>query len=125
MDNLVTIISVSCTALGFLATAITFIVRFVKSIKDKKVALREKRLAQDTLKICEALGNFVAQAEKFLGFGPAEKKEFAKVKANQFAIENGIAFNEAFVDGKIEELVKLSKEVNVRDKDKPQLQTMW
>jgi len=111
MQNLPTIISISCTALGLLVTAITFIVRFIKSLK-------EKRLAQDTLKICEALKGFVASAEKFLNYSANEKKEFALTKANQFAIDNKMAFNAAFIGGKIEELIRLSKEVNVRDKDR-------
>jgi len=111
MQNLPTIISISCTALGLLVTAITFIVRFIKSLK-------EKRLAQDTLKICEALKGFVASAEKFLNYSAQEKKEFALTKANQFAIDNKIPFNAAFIGDKIEELVRLSKQVNVRDKDR-------
>lgn len=39
-------------------------------------------------------------------------------KANQYAIENGIRFDEALVSEKIEELVRLTKEVNKRDKDR-------
>ena len=39
-------------------------------------------------------------------------------KANQFAIDHGIDFNVGLVSQKVEELVKLTKEVNRRDKDK-------
>lgn len=39
-------------------------------------------------------------------------------KANQFAISQGIEFDPVIVSEKIEELVRLTKEVNKRDKDK-------
>jgi len=108
MEQIITIISISCTALGFLATAVTFITRFVKSVKERKKA-------QDLIKLCDALAPFIAQAESFLNYSGKEKKEFVLTKANQFAIENKIVFDTKLVNEKIEELVRLTREVNFRE----------
>jgi len=111
MENLTAIISISCTALGLLVTTITFIVRFARSLK-------EKRAAQNTLKLCEALTGFISAAEKFSNYSGNEKKEFVLTRANRFTMDNKLPFDIAFVEGKIEELMRLSKEVNQREKDK-------
>jgi len=108
MENLTAIISIACTAAGFLATAITFIARFVKSAKEKKAA-------QDIIKLCDAIMPFIRKAESFLNYTGLEKKEYVLTKANQFAIENKIRFNAALVGDKIEELVRLTREVNFRE----------
>ena len=113
MEYIATIISISCTAAGLLATAITFIARFIKAAKDKKKAA-------DINKICEAILLFITQAEGFLNYNGREKKEFVTTKVNQFAIEKKIAFDSQLVSTKIEELVKLTREVNAREKDRVQ-----
>jgi len=105
MENIITIISVSCTALGFLATAVTFIARFIKSAKDKKTA-------QDFNRLCDTLMPLIRKAESFVHYTGLEKKEYALTKANQFAIENKILFDTKLVGEKIEELVRLTREVN-------------
>ncbi len=43
-----------------------------------------------------------------------EKKEYVMTKANRYAIENDIAFDEDAVSEKVEELITLSKEVNAK-----------
>ena len=111
MEKLEVIISLAGTAVGFLVTAITFLVKFIKNAKAKKIA-------EQTVKIGNAVLLYIKQAENFLNYSGAEKKEYVLTKANQFAIAQGIAFNAVAVGEKIEELVKLSKEVNKRDKDK-------
>ena len=42
-----------------------------------------------------------------------EKKEYVMTKANQFALDNGIKFNEEFISNKIEDLLSLTNQVNV------------
>ena len=59
----------------------------------------------------------VAAAESGSGRGE-EKKEYVMTKANRYAIENGIAFDETAVSDKVEELIALSKEVNAKDTTK-------
>ena len=114
MKDLEIIISIAGTAVGFLVTAITFIAKFIKSVK-------AKRAAENLIQIANAVLPCIEQAEKFGHYSGAEKKEYVMTKANQFAIARGITFNPALVSTKIEELVKLTKQVNARDKDKQAL----
>ena len=111
MKDMEIILSISGTALGFLATAVTFMLKFIKNAK-------EKRACEQVIKISSAVIPYIEQAESFAHYSGAEKKEYVMTKANQFAITHGITFNAKLVSQKIEELVKLTKEVNKRDKDK-------
>jgi len=52
-----------------------------------------------------------------LHFSGIEKTDFVIGKASQFARDKKIAFGFTFVGDKIEELLKLTREVNRRDKD--------
>ena len=113
MENLSLILSTIATAVGFLVTTLTFLLKFIKNAKAKKIA-------ENVITIGNAIIPYIEQAESFINYSGAEKKEFVMTKANQFAINNGIEFNAGLVSAKIEELVKLSKEVNSRDKDKAQ-----
>jgi hypothetical protein len=111
MENLEIILSSASAAAGLLATSVTFLVKFIKSAKAKKTA-------ENVIKICDAVVPFIEEAEKFVGYGGAAKKEYVLTKANQFAIESGIPFDAELVGEKIEEFVELSKTVNAREKDK-------
>ena len=109
MQNLEFIISLAATAICFLATAITFITRFVKAIK-------EKRTAQSTLRLCNALAPLITEAEKFTNYNGQEKKEFVLTRANQFALQNRIKFDTTWTSQKIDEIVHLTRQVNGREK---------
>ena len=111
MKEIEIIISIAGTALGFMVTAATFLAKFVKSAK-------AKRAAENLIKIGNAVIPYIEQAEKFANYSGAEKKEYVLTKANQFAINQGIDFDLESVGSKIEELVKLTKQVNKREKDK-------
>lgn len=117
MENLELIISLASAALGLLATTATFLAKFIKNAKLKKIA-------QSTIEICNVLIPYIEQAETFVNYSGAEKKEFVMTKANQYAVEHNIKFNEELVSNEIEELVKLSKEVNRREKDKKKVFTI-
>jgi len=69
-------------------------------------------------KIMEILPDLITEAEKFQGYAGFEKKEFVKSRLAVFTIKNKIKFDENKVDKKIDETVKLTKEVNKREKDK-------
>lgn len=116
MENLEIILSVAGAALGLLVTAVTFLLKFIKSAKAKKIA-------EQTIKISNAVLPYIKQAESFLHYSGQEKKEFVLTKANQFAIEQKVKFDTNLVSDKIEELVKLTKDVNKRDKDKANFTT--
>ncbi len=111
MEYLEIILSLAGTAVGFLATALTFILKFVKSAKAKKIA-------EQTVKVGNAVLPYIKQAETFLNYSGQEKKEYVMTKANQYAIEQGITFDAGLIGEKVEELVRLTKEVNKREKDK-------
>lgn len=110
MENLELIISLASAVLGLLVTTATFLTKFIKNARLKKAA-------QQTIEICNALIPYVEQAETFVNYSGEEKKEFVMTKANQYAVENGIKFDKELVDKEVEVLVKLSKEVNKREKD--------
>ena len=114
MEKLEVILSVVGTVAGLSATAVAFIVKFVRSAK-------AKRVAEQFTQICDSLIPYIEQAEKFTHYSGVEKKEYVLTKANQFAIEKGFKFNAGAVNAKIEELVLLSRQVNARDKDKLRL----
>lgn len=69
-------------------------------------------------KICSFVKEAVTKAEEFKHYTGEEKKAYVMTLANQYAIKKGIKFNTTKVSNFIEEVVKLSKEVNARDKDK-------
>jgi hypothetical protein len=111
MNLLITISTAVPVVLAALTSAFTFLAKFIKSDKLKKIA-------EATTQIGNAVLPFIEQAEKFANYSGAEKKAFVITKANQFALENGILFDATSVANKIDELVSLTKTVNQREKDK-------
>lgn len=105
MEKLELIISLLGALVATVATAATFIAKFVKSVK-------AKRVAEQTIEICNALLPFVEQAESFVHYSGEEKKQFVMTKANRYALCRGLAFDEQLVGEKVEELVALTKSVN-------------
>ena len=117
MENLELIISLASAALGFIVTTATFLAKFIKNAKLKKVA-------QNPIEICNALIPYIEQAETFVNYTGEEKREFVITKAKQYAMEHNINFNEELVSNEREELVKLSKDVNKREKDSKKVFTI-
>ena len=107
MENLEIILSAAGTALGLLVTTVTFLAKFIKNAKAKKVA-------ENIVKIGNAMIPYIQEAETFLNYSGEEKKQYVMTKANQFAIDNNIPFNAEAVSDKIEELIGLTKQVNVK-----------
>ena len=108
MEKIEILLSISATAFGFAITTITFLSKFIKSARAKKVA-------ENVVKIGNILLPYIEQAEKFVSFTGEEKKAYVMTKTNQFAIENGIKFEAEKTSAKIDEIVSLCKEVNVKD----------
>ena len=107
MENLEIIISIASAALGLLITTVTFLSKFVTNAKAKKAM-------ENIVKIGNAVIPYIEEAETFVHYSGEEKKQYVLTKANMFAIENKIKFNEQAVSEKIEELVMLTKQVNKR-----------
>ncbi len=108
MESLREIITIISASLGLIATIIGFLIPLVKNIKAKNKLVAIKKLTS-------TLQSLIIDAEAFVNFTGTEKKEYVMTKANRFAIENKIPYNEADVSEKIEELICLSKEVNKRE----------
>ena len=109
MENLEIILSAAGTALGLLVTTVTFLAKFIKNAKGKKVA-------ENIVKIGNAMIPYIQEAETFLNYSGEEKKQYVMTKANQFAIDNNIPFDAEAVSDKIEELIALTNQVNVGTK---------
>lgn len=105
MDNIELCSSVIGTILGLIIAIIICIVRLVKTIKSKNQL-------QDETDLLNAVAPIMEIAEKFTNYSGTEKKEYVLTRINQLAIENGIEYDEQVISDKIEELIKLTKEVN-------------
>ncbi len=108
MENIKEIITIASACLGLLATITGFLIPLVKNVKAKN------RLTALN-KLTTTLQSLIIDAETFSNFTGAEKKEYVMTKANRYAIEHKIPYDEQAVSDKVENLVALSKEVNKRD----------
>lgn len=107
MENIKEIITIASACLGLIATATGFLIPLVKNVKAKNKLTALNKLST-------TLQAFIVDAETFTNFTGAEKKEYVMTKANRYAIENKIPYDEQAVSDKVEEIVALSKEVNKR-----------
>jgi len=105
------IIVIASSIVGLLATAIPLVIKLVRKSKQW---IKER----DWNKIASILPSFIVEAEKFNNYTGIEKKEFVKSRLVLFAIKNKIAFDETKFDTAIDNIVKLTKEVNQRSKDR-------
>lgn len=94
-------------ALGFLGATVLFLKKFVKNKKLKKVLEKAEEVTKKIIP-------FIVEAEKFINYTGEEKKNYVMTKLNQYAISNNIKFNQEEASNKIEELVELTKQVNVK-----------
>lgn len=120
MKELELILSLAGTVLGLVVTALTFFVKLVKNGRAKKAA-------EQVLQIANTLLPYIEQAETFVNYTGQEKKQFVMTKANQYAIENGIVFDPEAVSSKVEQLVLLTKSVNIKTNaaTNPAAQQRW
>lgn len=108
MNNLKEIITIASACLGLLATVTGFLIPLVKNVKAKN-----KLTALN--KLTATLQSLIVDAEAFVNFSGAEKKAYVMTKANRYAMDNKIPYDEQAVSDKVENLVALSKEVNKRN----------
>jgi len=105
MITLEVLLSLCGTILGLVITTCTFIIKTVNNAK-------AKHIAEQAIKIGNAVLPFIKEAEKLTSYTGIEKKEYVMTKANQFAIQHNIPFNAEEVSDKIEELITLTRHVN-------------
>jgi len=85
----------------------------IKLIKKTKQFIKER----DWNKVMGVLPQLILEAEKFINYRGQEKKEFVKSRLAVFSVKNSIAFDEARFETAIDEIVRLTREVNKREKD--------
>lgn len=101
--------SLACTALGIIITFITFI---LKVIKKNKIIKKSDGLIS-VLSILEAE---IIEAEKNTNYTGEEKKNYVLTRINQYMIDHNLKFNKEYIEAKLEELIELTKEVNINAK---------
>lgn len=101
--------SLVCTALGIIITFITFI---LKVIKKNKIIKKSDGLIS-VLSILEAE---IIEAEKNTNYTGEEKKNYVLTRINQYMIDHNLKFNKEYIEAKLEELIELTKEVNINTK---------
>lgn len=106
MENLEQIITIASAGVGLFATITGFLIPLVKNVKAKNRLMALNQLST-------FLNSLIVEAEQFANFTGEEKKQYVLTKANRYALENNIPFDESTVDTEIEKIVKLSKNVNV------------
>lgn len=108
MENIELILSLAGTALSLFIACVLFVVKIICGYATKKKL-------KNSYVLLDAVAPLMEIAETFTNYSGEEKKEYVMTKLNQFAIENGITFDEQAVTSKIEELIGLSKNVNGRE----------
>lgn len=105
------IIAVVSAAIGVFATSIPFVISFIRKA-------RQLIMERNWNRITELLPMLITEAEKFVNYNGSEKKEYVKSRLAVYSVKNNIGFDEMKFDSMIDGLVKLTKEVNKREKDK-------
>jgi len=96
---------------GVIGTATPLIIKLAKRTK-------QWSKERDWNRIVEQLPGLIVNAENFMQYTGLEKKEYVKSRLAVFAVKNKIAFDEAKFDAQIDDIVKLTRNVNQRTKDK-------
>lgn len=105
LDNYELYLSIAAAIISLIFAIIICIIKLVRAIKTKTKL-------QDDNDLLNAVAPIMQIAESFTNYSGAEKKEYVLTRINQLAIENGINFDIQAVSNKIEELIKLSRQVN-------------
>lgn len=107
MENAELILSLAGTAFSLMVTCLIFIIRLVKTAKDRK-------MMQNYSFLDDAVAPLMEIAEGFTNYSGEEKKQFVLTKVNQFAIENGLKFDAEETAAKVEKLINLTKKINTK-----------
>lgn len=107
IENLQLFLPFLAPILGLLGATLLFLEKFVKNKKLKNVLEKAEEVTKNIIP-------FIMEAEKFINYTGEEKKKYVMTRLNQYAIENNIKFNQIETSNKIEELVELTKNVNIK-----------
>ena len=92
---------------------ISLFILIAKLTKNTKLRI----LSENFIQVEKVIKKYMENAESFINYSGADKKEWVKTKVNQFCIENDMPYNESVVDSTIERFIDLTKTVNKREKD--------
>ena len=106
MEDLELYLSIAATIFGLLVSTLTFLTKFIKCAK-------AKRIAEELLQITQDIIPFIEEAEKFIHYTGKEKKAYVMTKATQLVINNKMKVNQEKISSTIDELVSLTKQVNI------------
>ena len=109
MERAEYILSLVGTILSCIAGILTIGIKLIKALKEVKERINKE-------KITEKLPELIEEAEKIAGYSGKEKKEYVMDKIGEYAEGLGIKADLQFVSEKIEELVKLTKGVNMHER---------
>lgn len=107
--NFEVILTMTATIVGFMTSTIAFIAKYFKARSSKKIA-------EHNVEIRDNLLNLIIEAEKFIAKTGEEKKAYVMKKIEQFSQENNVTFNAENIGKKIDEIIALTKQVNVKRK---------
>jgi hypothetical protein len=107
MEDLELYLSVAGTIIGLLITTITFLSKFITNLKARKKL-------ENLLSFTNAIQGFIKEAEQFVHYTGAEKKAYVMTSVEQIALNKKVKLNIEAVSAKIDELVDLTKKVNIR-----------
>ena len=113
MENLEWILSLAGAVFVFLSTAVGLLFKLVKASKAKNAAEIKNVLA-------DAAREAVAFAETVKGATGATKKSVALTQISQAMLSRGLECDNQAASDAVEELITLSKEVNVRGDAAPE-----
>ena len=105
MERAEYILSLVGTILSCIAGILTIGIKLIKALKEVKERINKEKITEKLLELIE-------EAEKIAGYSGKEKKEYVMDKIGEYAEELGIKADLQFVSEKIEELVRLSRQVN-------------
>ena len=111
MENIELYLSVAATIIGLLISTVTFLTKFLKNAKAKKVA-------QSILKISNDILPLIEEAENFTHYTGKEKKAYVITKVMQLVTKNKYKISEDMIGEKIDELVELTRNVNTNRSSK-------
>lgn len=109
MENIEWILSLAATALSLFVACISFLIKLIKTVREK---IRNKKHSE----LMESVAPIMEIAENYTQYKGADKKEYVMDKVNLYAAENGLLYDAKAVAEKIEELIEFSKQVNKREK---------
>ena len=106
MQHIELILSMLITIFGFIASTVTYAIKFWKAHKMKTIA-------ENTIEIKIVLLDYIIKAENLLNKTGEQKKEYVVTKVKNYANDNKLVYDETKIDEIIDKIVNLTKQVNI------------